>query len=93
MDVENGESSGRSEMEEPLIQHINIKHEIEDGGESKSKGLLKVALPNTFVAVLSSYEFSISMGYSAPVQSAIIKDLRLSISEVCALAFNLQSSL
>ncbi|KAK9002196.1 hypothetical protein V6N11_024882 [Hibiscus sabdariffa] len=72
MDVENGESSGRSEIKQPLIQ---TKH------ESKSKGLLKVVLLSTFVAVLGSYEFGSCMGYSAPVQPAITEDLHLSIAE------------
>ncbi|KAK8635635.1 hypothetical protein V6N13_004362 [Hibiscus sabdariffa] len=75
MDVENGKSSGRSEMKQPLIQHINPKH------ESKRKGLLKVVLLSTFVAVLGSYEFGSCMGYSAPVQAAITEDLHLSIAE------------
>ncbi|KAE8701963.1 Sugar transporter ERD6-like 16 [Hibiscus syriacus] len=75
MDVENEESSGRSEMKRPLIQHTNTTD------ETKSKGLLKVVFLSTFVAVLGSYEFGAWMGYLAPVQAAITTDLHLSIAE------------
>ncbi|EOX94894.1 Major facilitator superfamily protein [Theobroma cacao] len=81
-DVENGESSVKAKMKEPLLQHTSIK----DGdrkfhNECNRKGLLKVVFLSTFVAVLGSYEFGSCMGYSAPVQSAITKDLDLSVAE------------
>ncbi|KAL6188663.1 hypothetical protein ACLB2K_040054 [Fragaria x ananassa] len=40
-----------------------------------------MVLPSTGVAVCGSFRFGICMGYSAPSQSAIRKDLRLSITE------------
>ncbi|KAH1108467.1 hypothetical protein J1N35_012235 [Gossypium stocksii] len=66
MGLENGESS----MKEPLLLH-----------HAKERRSLKVVFLATFVAVLGSYEFGSCMGYSAPVQSAITKDLHLSIAE------------
>ncbi|TYJ21267.1 hypothetical protein E1A91_A08G053600v1 [Gossypium mustelinum] len=66
MGLENGESS----MKEPLLLH-----------HAKKKRSLKVVFLTTFVAVLGSYVFGSCMGYSAPVQSAITKDLHLSIAE------------
>ncbi|XVF32666.1 hypothetical protein REPUB_Repub17cG0102100 [Reevesia pubescens] len=81
-DAENGESSVKAEMKEPLLQHINIKDEDRKfQKESNRKGLLKVVFLSTFIAVLGSYEFGSCMGYSAPVQSAITKDLDLSVAE------------
>ncbi|KAB2015831.1 hypothetical protein ES319_D08G053900v1 [Gossypium barbadense] len=66
MGLENGESS----MKEPLLLH-----------HAKKTRSLKVVFLTTFVAVLGSYEFGSCMGYSAPVQSAITKELHLSIAE------------
>ncbi|XWS76473.1 hypothetical protein CRYUN_Cryun01aG0179200 [Craigia yunnanensis] len=81
-DVKKGESSVKADMKESLLQHIHIKDEdCKFQKESKRKGLLKVVFLSTFVAVLASYEFGSCMGYSAPVQSAITKDLDLSVGE------------
>nr|KJB22569.1 hypothetical protein B456_004G054600 [Gossypium raimondii] len=66
MGLENGESS----MKEPLLLH-----------HAKKTRSLEVVFLTTFVAVLGSYEFGSCMGYSAPVQSAITKELHLSIAE------------
>ncbi|XVE77713.1 hypothetical protein DITRI_Ditri13aG0085100 [Diplodiscus trichospermus] len=72
----------KAEMKEPLLEHINIKDEdCKFHKESNRKGLLKVVFLSTFVAVLGSYEFGSCMGYSAPVQAAITKDLDLSVAE------------
>ncbi|KAK5810892.1 hypothetical protein PVK06_026209 [Gossypium arboreum] len=78
MGLENGESS----MKEPLLLH-----------HAKKKRSLKVVFLTTFVAVLGSYVFGSCMGYSAPVQSAITKDLHLSIAELSPIVMYLGLSL
>ncbi|OMO77819.1 Sugar/inositol transporter [Corchorus capsularis] len=78
-DVENGESSAKAEMKEPLLHHTNINDD--DCKGSNRKGSLKVVFLSTFIAVLGAYAFGSCMGYSAPVQTAITKDLDLSVAE------------
>ncbi|OMP06580.1 Sugar/inositol transporter [Corchorus olitorius] len=78
-DVENGESSAKAEMKEPLLHHTN--NNDDDCKGSNREGSLKVVFISTFIAVLGAYAFGSCMGYSAPVQTAITKDLDLSVAE------------
>lgn len=68
-------SNGLQELEKPFLQQAQ---ELESGDDSASIGMV---LLTTAVAVCGSFEFGSCVGYSAPTQSAIRKDLNLSLSE------------
>ncbi|XP_020086856.1 sugar transporter ERD6-like 16 [Ananas comosus] len=91
-DVERGiKVEARKEREvirEPLIQQ-NSKEVGSSDGETNSNSSCKSAhqdsiwmvLLSTAVAVCGSFEFGSCVGYSAPTQSGIIRDIGLSLSE------------
>ncbi|XP_062176447.1 sugar transporter ERD6-like 16 [Alnus glutinosa] len=83
-DVENGEVNGLEDLEEPFIRPENIvSYEYDESKDHKSvpSGSIGIVLLSTFVAVCGSFEFGSCVGYSAPTQSAIREDLKLSLAE------------
>ncbi|PRQ39021.1 putative major facilitator, sugar transporter, major facilitator superfamily [Rosa chinensis] len=81
-DIENGGINRHEELEQPFIQPKRVvAHEDGDSGNTIKNGSIGMVLLSTGVAVCGSFQFGICVGYSAPSQSAIRKDLRLSITE------------
>ncbi|KAK2646679.1 hypothetical protein Ddye_021874 [Dipteronia dyeriana] len=84
-DVENGGEivNGLEDLEKPFIQQegeiVGSYHEEDDN--DNEKGSLWMVLLCTFVAVCGSFEFGSCVGYSAPTQSAISEDLKLSLAQ------------
>ncbi|KAK9933626.1 hypothetical protein M0R45_020814 [Rubus argutus] len=58
-----------------------VAHEDSDSGNNIKNGSIGMVLLSTGVAVCGSFQFGICVGYSAPSQSAIRKDLNLSLAE------------
>ncbi|XP_021730971.1 sugar transporter ERD6-like 16 [Chenopodium quinoa] len=82
-DEEIGAREAMQDVKEPLIEHRKI-----NGHENKSysqgngdKGSNLVVFISTMVAVMGSFEFGSCVGYTAPTQTSIIKDLNLSVAE------------
>ncbi|KAL5995068.1 hypothetical protein ACLOJK_025126 [Asimina triloba] len=77
-DVEGGTGSGvqQGDLAQPLIPAGN-----KISCESPGKGSIWVVLLSTFVAVCGAFEFGSCVGYSAPTQAAIVKELDLSLAE------------
>ncbi|GMH29284.1 hypothetical protein Nepgr_031127 [Nepenthes gracilis] len=89
-DFENAQSNGLEDLEAPLLvqQGKASDYEIESkaiadagGGGDDDGGSIGMVLLSTAVAVCGSFEFGSCVGYSAPTQSAIRKDLNLSLEE------------
>ncbi|PIA39404.1 hypothetical protein AQUCO_02600097v1 [Aquilegia coerulea] len=78
-DIENGESTELDAVKEPLISKQDIG--ANDSHRSSDEGSLRMVLLSTFVAVCGSLEFGSCVGYSAPTQSAIRKDLNQSLAQ------------
>ncbi|WOL06761.1 sugar transporter ERD6-like 16 [Canna indica] len=79
-DVENAvHDTQESKVREPLIQQKNPGNS-EEACAGKRESVWMVLLC-TVVAVCGSFEFGSCVGYSAPTQSGITKDIGLSISE------------
>ncbi|XXG80735.1 hypothetical protein AAC387_Pa09g1528 [Persea americana] len=68
---------------EPLIQRKKKKSDgaDDDGSHCNNDGSMSMVLLSTFVAVCGSFEFGICVGYSAPTEASIRRDLGLSLSE------------
>ncbi|XP_022720087.1 sugar transporter ERD6-like 7 [Durio zibethinus] len=73
-DIENGSAS----MLQPFIQ------KKEKQLNSCDNGSLFMVLLSTFVAIMGSFEFGSSIGYSSPTQQAIMEELGMSSSEFSA---------
>ncbi|KAM7258969.1 hypothetical protein ACFE04_014710 [Oxalis oulophora] len=75
--------NGQQEVRKPLIVAKQNGTDEENGskGVSSDKGHPWMVYFTTFVAVCGSYEFGSCAGYSSPTQSAIRKDLSLSLEE------------
>ncbi|GAB2277523.1 hypothetical protein Dimus_012232 [Dionaea muscipula] len=69
---ENANGVGSNDMKTPLL---------EDGGSAFDGKVTAVLLVSTFVAVCGSFNYGLAVGYSSPVESAIIDDLGLSTAE------------
>ncbi|CAM0871768.1 unnamed protein product [Alopecurus aequalis] len=54
------------------------EHLLRRDGEGSSMGMV---MASTSVAVMGSFSFGVSIGYSAPTQAGITKDLQLTLSE------------
>ncbi|XP_007226898.2 sugar transporter ERD6-like 16 [Prunus persica] len=82
-DVERGEtSSNQEELEQPFIRRRKVvAHEDDGSGKELQNESIGMVLLSTGVAVCGSFQFGICVGYSAPTQSAIRKDLNLSLAE------------
>ncbi|CAL2227176.1 unnamed protein product [Prunus armeniaca] len=82
-DVERGEtSSNQEELEQPFIRRRKVvAHEDDGSGKEFQSESIGMVLLSTGVAVCGSFQFGICVGYSAPTQSAIRKDLNLSLAE------------
>lgn len=84
-DVEIGEVNGLEDLQEPLIigqdTIVSYKYDESDDHKSVENGSIGIVLLSTFVAVCGSFEFGSCVGYSAPTQSAIREDLKLSLAE------------
>ncbi|XP_068659704.1 sugar transporter ERD6-like 16 [Aristolochia californica] len=88
-DVENGGRRGKGdEIKEPLIkcqQKGFVSAVCEEdrihGSSGGDEGSIWMVLLSTLVAVCGSYEFGCCVGYSAPTQSDIRKNLDLSLAE------------
>ncbi|KAL6191050.1 hypothetical protein ACLB2K_037443 [Fragaria x ananassa] len=81
-DIENGGINRHEELDQPFIQPKRaVAHEDEDRGNTIKNGSIGMVLLSTGVAVCGSFQFGICVDYSAPSQSSIRKDLRLSITE------------
>ncbi|CAL8991562.1 unnamed protein product [Prunus brigantina] len=82
-DVERGEtSSNQEELEQPFIMRRKVvAHEDDGSGKEFQNESIGMVLLSTGVAVCGSFQFGICVGYSAPTQSAIRKDLNLSLAE------------
>ncbi|BBG93243.1 Major facilitator superfamily protein [Prunus dulcis] len=80
-DVERGEtSSNQEELEQPFIRRRKVvAHEDDGSGKEFQNESIGMVLLSTGVAVCGSFQFGV--GYSAPTQSAIRKDLNLSLAE------------
>ncbi|KAJ8766497.1 hypothetical protein K2173_022556 [Erythroxylum novogranatense] len=79
-DLEKGEVNGLEDLERPLIQGQKVASSGSDESV-EDNGSLWMVLLSTFVAVCGSFEFGSCVGYSAPTESAIKKDLNLSTSQ------------
>ncbi|KAL3508018.1 hypothetical protein ACH5RR_033400 [Cinchona calisaya] len=85
-DIENGIGHDvLEELEKPFIQHAKIVDSARDSSSSEAaaeeNGSIAMVLLTTLVAVCGSFEFGSCVGYSAPTQSAIRKDLNLTLAE------------
>ncbi|XP_021800814.1 sugar transporter ERD6-like 16 [Prunus avium] len=81
-DVERGTSSNQEELEQPFIRRQKVvAHEDDGSGKEFQNESIGMVLLSTGVAVCGSFQFGICVGYSAPTQSAIRKDLNLSLAE------------
>nr|CAB3495848.1 unnamed protein product [Digitaria exilis] len=89
-DVEAGGGGGGAggEVTEPLLRRCGKEEEAAEGssecgieGRRANGGSLRMVLVSTAVAVCGSFEFGTCVGYSAPTQSGIVNEVRLSISE------------
>ncbi|XP_024931681.3 sugar transporter ERD6-like 16 isoform X1 [Ziziphus jujuba] len=83
-DVENGEINSSQNLEEPFIRHKKIVACEDADGDIVSNvenGSVWMVFLSTFVAVCGSFEFGSCVGYSAPTQSAIREDLKLSLAQ------------
>ncbi|KAF3436355.1 hypothetical protein FNV43_RR23447 [Rhamnella rubrinervis] len=82
-DVEHGVQE--EQIREPLMpseeKNLAVTNEDDGSANESSKGHPWMVYFCTFVAVCGSYEFGCCVGYSSPTQTAIRKDLDLSISE------------
>nr|XP_018686370.1 PREDICTED: sugar transporter ERD6-like 16 isoform X1 [Musa acuminata subsp. malaccensis] len=79
-DVENGiHVTHESEVRKPLIQQRELAKAEESS--SDGQGSLWMVLLSTGVAVCGSFEFGSCIGYSAPTQAGITKDIGLSLSQ------------
>ncbi|XP_022843964.1 sugar transporter ERD6-like 16 isoform X2 [Olea europaea var. sylvestris] len=81
-DIENGIEKGLDDLQKPLIQQAKcVDSEGDDVIVSEKNGSIGMVLISTLVAVCGSFEFGSCVGYSAPSQSAIRQDLKLSLPE------------
>ncbi|XP_021865209.1 sugar transporter ERD6-like 7 [Spinacia oleracea] len=78
-DAEIGAREARHNAKEPLIQGQENKSSSE--GKNDSKGSILVVFLSTMIAVMGSYEFGSCVGFTAPTQTSIVKDLNLSVAE------------
>ncbi|ONH93707.1 hypothetical protein PRUPE_8G248500 [Prunus persica] len=78
---EYAKNDAQEEIREPLVR-VDNNLDVGDGsGHGSTKGDQWMVYLSTFVAVCGSYEFGCGVGYSSPTQSAIRKDLNLSLAE------------
>ncbi|KAF3562933.1 hypothetical protein DY000_02018546 [Brassica cretica] len=78
-DVERGEIVSRVEgLGNPLLKKVADQDDVEESEINESYFMV---LFSTFVAVCGSFEFGSCVGYSAPTQSSIRRDLNLSLAE------------
>ncbi|CAH9061806.1 unnamed protein product [Cuscuta epithymum] len=82
-DVEKGagEVIIRDELQVPFLPDSKIFVDSDDNEEICKNGSVSMVVLTTCVAVCGSFEFGSCVGYSAPAQSAIRKDLNLSIAQ------------
>ncbi|KAK9137066.1 hypothetical protein Sjap_007660 [Stephania japonica] len=80
-DVEKGDSWGVDSMKEPFIRNEKIASYEENSARRNDGESIGMVLFSTFVAVCGSFEFGSCVGYSAPTQSSIRKDLDLSLPQ------------
>ncbi|URE24474.1 Sugar transporter [Musa troglodytarum] len=86
-DVENGiHGTHESEVTKPLIQQRELA-KVEESS-SDGQGFLWMVLLSTGVAVCGSFEFGSCIGYSAPTQAGITKDIGLSLSQLLLVGGN-----
>ncbi|KAJ0631221.1 putative major facilitator, sugar transporter, major facilitator superfamily [Helianthus annuus] len=78
-DIENGDNKSPEDLKEPFI--VNTSKNVNSSQETDQNGSIKMALLSTAVAVCGSTEFGACVGFSAPTQLAICKDLNLSVAE------------
>ncbi|KAI3979958.1 hypothetical protein MKX01_042612, partial [Papaver californicum] len=82
-DIEDGENRGIDEMKLPLLKQgktvVSVQDDEFDGSENE--GSLGMVLLSTFVVVCGSFEFGSCVGFSAPTQSGIRRDLGLTLSQ------------
>ncbi|KAK1438252.1 hypothetical protein QVD17_04058 [Tagetes erecta] len=78
-DIERGDNKPHEDLKEPFIDNTLKKVNVSE--ETDQNGSIKMALVSTAVAVCGSTEFGACVGFSAPAQSAICKDLNLSVAE------------
>ncbi|XP_040995686.1 sugar transporter ERD6-like 16 isoform X3 [Juglans microcarpa x Juglans regia] len=80
--ADNGQVNGLEDLEQPFIRR---EKDVGYGNNKPDKrvesGSIGMVLLSTFVAVSGSFEFGSCVGYSAPTQSAIREDLKLSLAE------------
>lgn len=82
LDLEQGELSEQADISQPFLP-------VEEKTESKksfsdrrsNEGSTATVFLSTFIVVLGSLEFGYCVGFSSPVQSAMIKDLGLTTSQ------------
>ncbi|KAI5654067.1 hypothetical protein M9H77_31254 [Catharanthus roseus] len=85
-DIENGLDNGLGDLdlEKPFLQPPKTVDSEEDDNDStkteETENIVMVLL-STSVAVCGSFEFGSCVGFSAPTESAIRKDLNLSLAE------------
>ncbi|KAI4373982.1 hypothetical protein MLD38_012035 [Melastoma candidum] len=66
------------QQQKPVV--VNVSDRVPDEVD-ETNGSTGMVLFSTFIAVCGSFEFGSCVGYSAPTQSAIIEDLKLSLAE------------
>ncbi|RVW55682.1 Sugar transporter ERD6-like 16 [Vitis vinifera] len=92
--MEYHESTLQQDMTEPLMQQDekgNISFEEDDDltpRNTSQNGSLGVVWLSTTVAVWGSFQFGCCVHYSSPTQTAIRKDLKLSLAEVWSFFFS-----
>ncbi|CAH9136679.1 unnamed protein product [Cuscuta epithymum] len=69
------------ELQVPFLPDSKIFVDSDDNEEICKNGSVSMVVLTTCVAVCGSFEFGSCVGYSAPAQSAIRKDLNLSIAQ------------
>lgn len=82
LDLEQGELSEQADISQPFLpaeEQTESKKSFSD--RRSNEGSTATVFLSTFIVVLGSLEFGYCVGFSSPVQSAMIKDLGLTTSQ------------
>lgn len=82
LDLEQGELSEQADISQPfLTAEENTESKKSFSDRRSNEGSTATVFLSTFTVVLGSLEFGYCVGFSSPVQSAMIKDLGLTTSQ------------
>jgi SP family facilitated glucose transporter-like MFS transporter 8 len=81
IDLEIGELSEQADISQPFLPAEEKTESKKSFSERSNGGSIATVVLSTFVVVLGSLEFGYSVGFSSPVQSAMMEDLGLTMSQ------------